>query len=92
MSALSCPLARNQTATWRIVFDQDSLHLYVEHVRPDRASDPLDWMSLDDFLARKPADALQQRALECLVSLLADTISAGPRALEAQAQSGTPSQ
>jgi hypothetical protein len=51
MSALIYFLAEDDTGKWKLVFDPDQLHLYVELTQPGTATKPGQRMSADDFLA-----------------------------------------
>ncbi|MER8555915.1 hypothetical protein NKH37_27745 [Mesorhizobium sp. M1217] len=75
MTAIAYSLASDIKGSWRIVFVPDELHLYVEFSQPGADPDPSDWMSVDDFLARRPSDALHKDALDRLVSLICRAMS-----------------
>ncbi|MER8455871.1 hypothetical protein NKH24_06990 [Mesorhizobium sp. M1300] len=75
MTVLAYSLASDIKGSWRIVFVPDELHLYVEFSPSDADTDPADWMSVDDFLARRPAVALQERARDSLVSLICNALT-----------------
>ncbi|MER9482360.1 hypothetical protein NKI74_23675 [Mesorhizobium sp. M0494] len=51
MTVLAYSLASDINGSWRIVFVPDELHLHVEFSPPGAATDPADWMTVDDFLA-----------------------------------------
>ncbi|MER8779140.1 hypothetical protein [Mesorhizobium sp. M0977] len=51
MTVLAYNLANDIKGSWRVVFVPDKLHLYVEFSQPDADINPVDWMSVDDFLA-----------------------------------------
>ncbi|MER9217145.1 hypothetical protein NKI54_35215 [Mesorhizobium sp. M0663] len=69
MTVLAYNLAADAKGTWRVVFVPEDLHLYVEFSRPNAESNPVDWLSVDDFLAWRPKGALHQDALDRLVAL-----------------------
>ncbi|MER9714568.1 hypothetical protein NKJ13_31080 [Mesorhizobium sp. M0174] len=50
MTAIAYNLANDIKGSWRVVFVPDELHLYVEFSQPDADTNPVDWMSVDDFL------------------------------------------
>jgi hypothetical protein len=62
-----CVLAEDLRGCWRVVFEPENSHLYVEFALSDHA----DWMSIDDFLARVPRDELHKQALERLLERIA---------------------
>ncbi|WP_214476124.1 hypothetical protein [Mesorhizobium sp. dw_380] len=70
MTSLTCTLAADANGTWRVVFVPGDLHLYVEFKLPQAGSDPVDWMSVDDFLAWRPKGALHKSARDRLVSVI----------------------
>jgi hypothetical protein len=74
MSARIYFLAEDETGKWKLVFDPDQLHLYVEFTQPGPAAKPRQWMSADDFLAWSPRNSLHRRALDCFVAFLAEAI------------------
>ncbi|MER8529314.1 MULTISPECIES: hypothetical protein [unclassified Mesorhizobium] len=78
MTVIAHSIASDPHGTWRVVFLPEELHLYVEFNRPGAGTNPVDWMSLDDFLARRPKDALHQRARDRLVSLICKALGACP--------------
>ncbi|MER8862545.1 hypothetical protein NKI19_02335 [Mesorhizobium sp. M0751] len=51
MTVLAHCLAADVDGSWRVVFVPDELHLYVEFREAGDTTNPVDWMSLDDFLA-----------------------------------------
>lgn len=53
----------------------DELHLYVEFSQPNADTNPVDWMSVDDFLTWRPKGALHKRARDGLVSLLCKALT-----------------
>ncbi|WP_143748931.1 hypothetical protein [Mesorhizobium sophorae] len=61
MTALIYRLAEDHDGAWTLVFDPEDLHLYVEFAGPEIASDPVDWMTVEDFLARRPQGSLHKR-------------------------------
>ncbi|MER9270457.1 hypothetical protein [Mesorhizobium sp. M0643] len=75
MTVLAYNLANDIKSSWRVVFVPDELHLYVEFCPPDAETDPADWMSVDDFLARRPNGALHERARDSLVSLICKALT-----------------
>lgn len=54
MTVLAYSLAADEQGMWRLVFVPDDLHLYVEFSRPNAEANPVDWLSVDDFLAWRP--------------------------------------
>ncbi|MER9126374.1 hypothetical protein NKH81_25390 [Mesorhizobium sp. M0959] len=70
MTVLAYNLANDIKGSWRVVFVRDELHLYVEFSQPDADTNPVDWMSVDDFLAWRPKGALHKRGRDSLVSLI----------------------
>jgi hypothetical protein len=74
MSALIYFLAEDDTGRWKLVFDPDQLHLYVEFTQPGTAAKPGQRISADDFLAWSPRNPLHRRALDCFVAFLAEAI------------------
>ncbi|MER8959282.1 hypothetical protein [Mesorhizobium sp. M0701] len=75
MTVLAYSLAHDNRGSWRLIFVPDELHLYVEFGPPDADTDPVDWMSVDDFLARRPSGALHKNALDRLISLICQAMS-----------------
>ncbi|MER9133578.1 hypothetical protein [Mesorhizobium sp. M0768] len=74
MTVLAYSLAAGVKGSWRVVCVPEDLHLYVEFSPPEADSDPLDWSSVDDFLAWRPRGALHKRARDRLVSLISDAL------------------
>ncbi|SDA91533.1 hypothetical protein [Mesorhizobium qingshengii] len=70
MSALIYHLTEDSDGAWMIVFEPETLHLYIEFVRPGRTTNPARWMTIDDFLARRPRNPAHGRAIDSLVALL----------------------
>ncbi|MER8887399.1 hypothetical protein [Mesorhizobium sp. M0816] len=70
MGALTYQLAEDGDGAWTIVFVPEDLHLYIEFLRPSMATDPAHWMTIDDFLARRPLGSTHKRALDNLAALL----------------------
>jgi hypothetical protein len=67
MAMLSCILAEDSHGVWRITFEPEERHLFVHHTgRPE----PLDWMSIDDFMAWLPGDDTHRWAINRLVELI----------------------
>jgi hypothetical protein len=77
MTTLTYSLADGSGGIWRLAFEPEALHLYVEFVRPGIASDPLDWVTIEDFLAWRPQDSLHKQALDNLISFLQEALSQG---------------
>ncbi|ESW73560.1 hypothetical protein X772_33285 [Mesorhizobium sp. LSJC280B00] len=75
MTAIAYNLANDIKGSWRVVFVPDELHLYVEFSQPDADTNPVDWMSVDDFLAWQPKGALHKRARDSLVSLICNALT-----------------
>ncbi|MER8967264.1 hypothetical protein NKI25_16320 [Mesorhizobium sp. M0808] len=75
MTVLAYSLAADAKGTWRLVFVPDDLHLYVEFSRPNVESNPVNWLSVDDFLAWRPKGALHKDALDRLVALICQAMS-----------------
>ncbi|TPJ32729.1 hypothetical protein [Mesorhizobium sp. B2-6-5] len=68
-------LAVGKEGLWRLVFDSDELHLYIECIRHGVCSAPADWMTIEDFLTRRPSDAHQEQAVRTLVSILRNAMT-----------------
>ncbi|MER8793984.1 hypothetical protein NKH75_07215 [Mesorhizobium sp. M0984] len=79
MTVLAYSLADDIQGSWRVVFVPDELHLYVEFRELDADTDPVDWMSVDDFLARRPEGALHERARDSLVSLICNALTSATK-------------
>ncbi|MER9018895.1 hypothetical protein [Mesorhizobium sp. M0898] len=75
MTVLAYNLANDIKGSWSVVFVPDELHLYVEFSQPDAETNPVDWMSVDDFLARRPNSTLHKRARDSLVSLICNALT-----------------
>ncbi|MER9079976.1 hypothetical protein [Mesorhizobium sp. M0895] len=75
MTVLAYSLADNIQGTWRVVFVPHELHLYVEFSQPGAGTNPVNWMSVDDFLVRRPNGALRKRARDSLVSLICNALT-----------------
>jgi len=65
-----CTLAEDATGAWKLVFLPDELHLYVGFAPPGAEADPVDGMTIEDFLVRLPSGALHRSAHRKLIGLL----------------------
>ncbi|MER8522147.1 MULTISPECIES: hypothetical protein [unclassified Mesorhizobium] len=70
MTVLAYSLAADAKGTWRLVFVPDDRHRNVEFSRPNVESNPVNWLSVDDFLAWRPKGALHR-----LVALICQAMS-----------------
>ncbi|MER8962620.1 hypothetical protein [Mesorhizobium sp. M0701] len=70
MSTLTYRLAGDHSGNWMVVFEPDELHLYIECVAPGTSTDATNWISVDDFFARRPTGSAHTQAIERLVELL----------------------
>ncbi|WP_153020176.1 hypothetical protein [Paramesorhizobium deserti] len=78
MAILTYSLAEDETAAWRIVFDRDDLLLYIAFEKNGVPAKPIDWISVDDFLACRPRDDLHKRALERFLMIMSCALTAKP--------------
>ncbi len=69
MKPITCVLAEDETASWKLVFNMDRRRIYVGTGRP-----PYKRASIDEMLATEPQDALQVRAREKLMSMVLDAM------------------
>jgi hypothetical protein len=59
-TALGQQAAGDDAGNWRIVFVPDEHHFYVWYADRGVASDRL-WLTIEDFMARTPRDAVHKR-------------------------------
>ncbi|CAI2931904.1 protein of unknown function [Aminobacter niigataensis] len=57
LKPITCVLADDETASWKLVFNMDRRHVYVGTGRP-----PYRRLSIDEILATGPQDTLQRQA------------------------------
>ncbi|QOF71835.1 hypothetical protein IG197_01720 [Aminobacter sp. SR38] len=69
MKPITCVLAADETASWKLIFNMDRRHIYVGTGHP-----PYKRMSIDDLLAVEPPDRLQRQARDKLMSMMLDAI------------------
>ncbi|WP_265518985.1 hypothetical protein [Nitratireductor luteus] len=67
-------LAEDATGAWKVAFDLDELHLYIAFAPPGCVPDPVDGMTIEDFLITIPTNALQQSAHGAFLQLLSNGI------------------
>lgn len=75
MTVLAYSLAADAQGMWRLAFVPDDLHLYVEFSRPHAESNPMNWLSVHDFLAWRPKGTLHKDALDRLASFICQAMS-----------------
>ncbi len=69
MKPITCVLAEDATATWKLVLRWDLGQVYVGTGLP-----PYRRISVDELLSLEPADALQAEARHKLMSMILDAI------------------
>lgn len=69
MKPITCVLAEDETAIWKLVFNMDRRHIYVGRGRP-----PYKRLSTDGLMGTEPRDALQLRARDKFMSMTLDAI------------------
>jgi hypothetical protein len=68
-------LAADETGAWSLVFIADELPLFVGCAAKGTEPDPVESMTLEDFLVTIPDNSLHQQAHEALVELLRQLIA-----------------
>ncbi|MEI9420815.1 hypothetical protein O7A70_06510 [Mesorhizobium sp. Cs1299R1N1] len=76
MPSINCRLAEDDAGTWQLVFDPEELQLCIEFIHCGSASQPRQWMSVEDFLAWAPRNPLHRKAQDCFIKFLAKAIFA----------------
>lgn len=69
MKPLTCVLAEDEAAKWKLVLNWDRGQIYVGTGRP-----PYRRLSIDELLASEPPEPLQAKARDKLMSMMLDAI------------------
>lgn len=69
MKPITCVLAEDETASWKLVFNMDRRNVYIGTGRP-----PYRRLSIDELMAAEPSTTLQRQARDRLMSMILDAI------------------
>lgn len=69
MKPITCVLAEDETASWKLVLNWERRHIYIGTGCP-----PYKRLSIDKLLAGEPQDTLQRQARDKLMSMMLDAI------------------